>query len=120
MSLITDMNESQFKDFLKHKRDQRNQWSNSKHVLPSIESIFDNKDLHKKINQFKTCLLSANKKKAGLMDEKLKNAELSKKQLQNVANKVSRELRFQNSAMEKRTTKDKVTMIKKPRSGSNN
>lgn len=60
--------------------------------MPSIESIFDNKDLLKKINQFKTCLLSANKKKMG--EDKTKNMELSKKQLQNAANKVSRELRF--------------------------
>lgn len=54
--------------------------------MPSIESIFDNKDLLKKINQFKTCLLSANKKKMG--EDKIKNIELSKKQLQNAANKV--------------------------------
>jgi len=50
MSKIAEMNESQFKNLLKHKRDLRNMNDTTKHVLPSIESIFDNNDLLKKIN----------------------------------------------------------------------
>lgn len=62
MSRIAELNESQFRNLLKHKRDLRYLQMNTKHVLPSIESIFDNNDLLKKINQFKTSLLSAKSK----------------------------------------------------------
>jgi len=50
MSKIAEMNESQFKNLMKHKRDLRDFQSTIKGVLPSIESIFDNNDLIKKIN----------------------------------------------------------------------
>ena len=116
MSKIAEMNESQFKNLLKHKRDLRNLNSSSKHVLPSIESIFDNIDLLKKINQFKTSLLSAKSKQRAEDRQKQLMTELSKKQLQTAANKVTRELRYQNSMQDK---KAKEQNEKKPRSGSN-
>lgn len=81
MSKIAEMNESQFKNLLKHKRDLRNLNVTTKHVLPSIESIFDNNDLLKKINQFKTSLLSAKSKQKAEDKSKLLATELSKKQL---------------------------------------
>ena len=53
------MTESQFRNLLKHKRDRLSHQNNSKHVLPKVESIFENKDLMKKINLMKLTLMSA-------------------------------------------------------------
>lgn len=47
------MTESQFKNLLKHKRDRLSHQHNSKHILPKVESIFENKDLTRKINLIK-------------------------------------------------------------------
>lgn len=58
------MTESQFRNLLKHKRDKLSH-QNSKQVLPKVESIFENKDLMKKIDLMKLTLMSAKRGIAG-------------------------------------------------------
>lgn len=57
------MNESQFRNLLQHKRDRLSHHDNQKSILPAVDSIFDNKDLVRKINLVKASLLSQTKVK---------------------------------------------------------
>ena len=53
------MSDTQFKNLIKLKRDKLRHTDSASHlILPSIDSIFENKDLVKKINQMKASLLS--------------------------------------------------------------
>lgn len=61
ISKIADMTEPQFRNLLKHKRESLSDLHNPKHILPKVESIFENKDLIKKINLVKATMLSAKK-----------------------------------------------------------
>ena len=65
ISKITDMTESQFRNLLKHKRDRLSHQNNSKHILPKVESIFENKDLMKKVDLMTLTLLSAKRSLGG-------------------------------------------------------
>lgn len=71
MSKITETSESQFKAFLKHKRERliSSVKNENNSVLPKLESLFENKDLIKKMNQVKSSLLSA--AKGGKKDDKI-------------------------------------------------
>jgi len=53
VSKIAEMTESQYRNLLQHKRDLLCHRNNLKHILPKVESIFENKELIKNINLFR-------------------------------------------------------------------
>jgi len=63
ISNVADLPEPQFRAMLKHKEDQLLTTESNKTVLPRPESIFENKDLMKKINLARTIFKQEDKKK---------------------------------------------------------
>lgn len=53
------MTESQYRNLLQHKRDLLCHRNNLKHMLPKVESIFENKELMKNINVCRKTILKA-------------------------------------------------------------
>lgn len=65
------MTESQFRNLLNHKRDRLSHLVTTKHILPCVDTIFENKDIMKKINLMKATLLTVKAKKLTLEEMKI-------------------------------------------------
>lgn len=77
------MTESQYRNLLQHKRDLLCHRNNHKHILPRVESIFENKDLIKNINLCRKANLKAKRIKQLKINTVQPNSDnKSNKQLQ--------------------------------------